>query len=52
MLTWLLAAQRPDRVVAAVPFYGFPQGDSEPGLDRPYGDGPGPHGLARRLLYA
>ena len=30
MLTWLLAAQRPDRVVAAVPFYGFPQGDSEP----------------------
>ncbi len=30
MLTFLLAAHRPDRVVAAVPFYGFPQGDSEP----------------------
>ncbi len=30
MLTFLLAAGRPDRVVAAVPFYGFPQGDTEP----------------------
>jgi carboxymethylenebutenolidase len=30
MLTFLLAAQRPDRVVAAVPFYGFPQGDDQP----------------------
>ena len=30
MLTLLLAAHRPDKVVAAVPFYGFPQGDSEP----------------------
>ncbi len=30
MLTFLLAAQRPDRIVAAVPFYGFPQGDAEP----------------------
>jgi carboxymethylenebutenolidase len=30
MLTFLLAAQRPDRVAAAVPFYGFPQGDAEP----------------------
>lgn len=30
MLTFLLAAERPDRIVAAVPFYGFPQGDSEP----------------------
>ena len=30
MLTLLLAAQRPDRVAAAVPFYGFPQGDAEP----------------------
>ena len=30
MLTFLLAAQRPDRIAAAVPFYGFPQGDSQP----------------------
>ena len=30
MLALHLAAQRPDRVVAAVPFYGFPQGDQEP----------------------
>lgn len=30
MLTFLLAAQRPDKVAAAVPFYGFPQGDAEP----------------------
>jgi len=30
MLTFLLAANRPDKVKAAVPFYGFPQGDSEP----------------------
>ncbi len=30
MLTFLLAAERPDRIVAAVPFYGFPQGDAEP----------------------
>jgi len=30
MLAFLLAAQRPDKVAAAVPFYGFPQGDAEP----------------------
>jgi carboxymethylenebutenolidase len=30
MLAWLLAANRPDRVRAAVPFYGFPIGDMEP----------------------
>jgi carboxymethylenebutenolidase len=30
MLTLVLAATRPDRVKAAAPFYGFPQGDSEP----------------------
>ena len=30
MLTFLLAAERPDRVKAAVPFYGFPSGDSQP----------------------
>jgi carboxymethylenebutenolidase len=30
MLTFMLAALRPDRIVAAVPFYGFPQGDNQP----------------------
>jgi carboxymethylenebutenolidase len=30
MLTWILAANRGDKVKAAVPFYGFPQGDNEP----------------------
>jgi carboxymethylenebutenolidase len=30
MLSFLIAANRPDRVKAVVPFYGFPQGTSEP----------------------
>jgi carboxymethylenebutenolidase len=30
MLAFLIAANRPDKVKAAVPFYGFPQGASEP----------------------
>ncbi|MEO7371213.1 MAG: dienelactone hydrolase family protein [Ilumatobacteraceae bacterium] len=30
MLSFLIAAARPDKVVAVVPFYGFPQGDGEP----------------------
>jgi carboxymethylenebutenolidase len=30
MLTFLLAADRPDRIKAAVPFYGFPSGDAQP----------------------
>jgi carboxymethylenebutenolidase len=30
MLTFLVAANRGDRIKAAVPFYGFPQGASEP----------------------
>jgi carboxymethylenebutenolidase len=30
MLSFILAANRPDKVKAAVPFYGFPQGDMEP----------------------
>jgi carboxymethylenebutenolidase len=30
MLSFLIAANRPDKVKAAVPFYGFPQGDAEP----------------------
>jgi len=36
MLAFLIAANRPDKVKAAVPFYGFPQGEAEPdwsGLD-------------------
>ena len=30
MLSFLIAANRPDKVKALVPFYGFPQGDAEP----------------------
>jgi carboxymethylenebutenolidase len=30
MLSFSIAAMRPDRIRAAVPFYGFPQGDMEP----------------------
>jgi carboxymethylenebutenolidase len=30
MLSFLIAANRPDKVKAVVPFYGFPQGDAEP----------------------
>ena len=30
LLTFVLAALRPDRIVAAVPFYGFPTGDDQP----------------------
>jgi carboxymethylenebutenolidase len=30
MLAFILAAKRPDKIKAAVPFYGFPQGDMEP----------------------
>jgi carboxymethylenebutenolidase len=30
MLSFLIAANRPDRIRALAPFYGFPQGDSEP----------------------
>jgi carboxymethylenebutenolidase len=30
MLAFLIAANRPDKVKAAVPFYGFPQGQMEP----------------------
>jgi carboxymethylenebutenolidase len=30
MLSLVLAALRPDRIAAAVPFYGFPQGEAEP----------------------
>ena len=32
MLTFLLAATRPDAVTAAVPFYGYPSGDDGPDL--------------------
>jgi carboxymethylenebutenolidase len=34
MLSFLIAAGRPDKVTALVPFYGFPQGDSEPDWSR------------------
>ncbi len=34
MLTFVLAALRPDKVKAAVPFYGFPQGDNQPDYSR------------------
>ena len=34
MLTFILAALRPDQVKAAVPFYGFPQGDDQPDYSR------------------
>jgi carboxymethylenebutenolidase len=34
MLSFLIAANRPDRVTAVVPFYGFPQGDQEPDWSR------------------
>lgn len=34
MLTFLLAANRPDKVTAAVAFYGYPQGDTEPDWSR------------------
>ena len=30
MLSLIIAANRPDKVKAVVPFYGFPQGDAEP----------------------
>lgn len=30
MLSFILAANRPDKIKAAVPFYGFPTGDSQP----------------------
>ena len=30
MLSFIIAANRPDKVVAVVPFYGFPQGPMEP----------------------
>jgi len=30
LLTFMLAASRPDKIKAAVPFYGFPQGDGQP----------------------
>jgi carboxymethylenebutenolidase len=34
MLSFLIAAGRPDKVKAVVPFYGFPQGDMEPDWSR------------------
>src|SRR3954453_2472094 len=34
MLSWIIAANRPDKVRAVVPFYGFPQGPAEPDWSR------------------
>ena len=34
MLSLIVAADRPDRIKAAAPFYGFPQGDMEPDWSR------------------
>ena len=34
MLSLIVAANRPDRIKAAAPFYGFPQGDMEPDWSR------------------
>lgn len=34
MLSLIIAANRPDRVKAVVPFYGFPQGETEPDWSR------------------
>jgi carboxymethylenebutenolidase len=34
MLSFIIAANRPDRVAAVVPFYGFPQGAAEPDWTR------------------
>lgn len=34
LFTFVLAALRPDRIKAAVPFYGFPQGDGQPDYSR------------------
>ena len=34
MLSWIIATNRPDKVRAVVPFYGFPQGETEPDWTR------------------
>ncbi len=34
MLSFIIAANRPDKVKAVVPFYGFPQGETEPDWSR------------------
>ena len=34
MLSFIIAANRPDKVKAVVPFYGFPQGDAQPDYAR------------------
>ena len=52
LLTFVLAALRPDKIKAAVPFYGFPQGDRPAGLLQDRSSDPGTHGRTRRLLPA
>ena len=34
MLTWILMANRPDRIKAGVPFYGYPSGDDAPDFSK------------------
>ena len=50
LLTFVLAALRPDKIKAAVPFYGYPAGRPATRLLGDHGPDPGPHGRARRLL--
>ena len=50
MLSFIIAANRPDKVKAVVPFYGFPQGAGRTGLVEAHRDDQRTHGGARRLL--
>ena len=50
MLSFIIAANRPDKVKAVVPFYGFPQGDDRARLVEADGVGQRAHGRARQLL--
>ena len=52
MLSFIIAANRPDKVKAVVPFYGFPQGAAGARLVEADRGGQRPHGGARRLLLA
>ncbi len=52
MLSFLIAANRGDKVKAIVPFYGFPQGDAEPDWSKMTAPGQRPHGGERQLLPA
>ena len=47
MLAFLIAANRPDKVKAVVPFYGFPQGNMEPDWSKLTASSQRAHGGAR-----